>query len=130
MKEHTSHVYLAHTQTNQATTNSKDDDGILSSISLPETFTLQAPTLLLPSIFGKKKKAFVSASPTACHSVAITKDGNAYGWGRNETGQLSLGYGSACVPVPAPLIVGGDEGVKFVQVSFRRLSGGCAGCKS
>jgi alpha-tubulin suppressor-like RCC1 family protein len=30
-------------------------------------------------------------------------DGQAYGWGRNESGQLGLGYSSPCVPLPTLL---------------------------
>lgn len=74
---------------------------------------LQAPTLIFPSIFGKTKIAFIATSPTACHSIAITSDGKAYGWGRNETGQLGLGHSSACVPLPTLLSVGEDD-VTFV----------------
>ena len=75
-----------------------------------------APTLLFPAIFGKHTKiAFIATSPTACHSIAITATGQAYGWGRNETGQLGLGYSSAVVPVPTLLSVElGESNVKFV----------------
>jgi len=77
---------------------------------------LQAPTLLFPSVFGGSKVAFVATSPTAAHSVAITDRGEAYGWGRNETGQLGLGHSSAAVPVPTPLSAAGADGedVTFV----------------
>lgn len=85
----------------------------ISKNALPHE--LQSPTLLFPSIFGASDKvAFIATSPTACHSVAITSSGKAYGWGRNETGQLGLGYTSAVVPVPQPLTVGDDESIKFV----------------
>jgi hypothetical protein len=67
------------------------------------------------------KIAFIASSPTSCHSIAITTTGIAYGWGRNETGQLGLGYVSAVVPTPTQLSVstttgGGGEssGIKFV----------------
>ena len=75
---------------------------------------LQAPTLLFPSVFGRSKVAFVASSPTSAHSVAITDGGEAYGWGRNETGQLGLGHSSACVPVPTLLSAGADGDVTFV----------------
>ena len=75
---------------------------------------LQAPTLLFPSVFGRSKVAFVASSPTSAHSVAITDTGEAYGWGRNETGQLGLGHASACVPVPTLLSAGADGDVTFV----------------
>mmetsp|Transcript_8637 Transcript_8637/g.15615 ORF Transcript_8637/g.15615 Transcript_8637/m.15615 type:complete len:416 (+) Transcript_8637:101-1348(+) len=86
-----------------------------SSISKsPLPHELLAPTLLFPkSIFANTKIAFITSSPTACHSIAITSSGTAYGWGRNETGQLGLGYSSAVVPLPTPLSVN-DESVKFV----------------
>lgn len=55
----------------------------------------------------------MSASPTSCHSLAISSTGVAYGWGRNETGQLGLGSTSAVVPLPTKLTVP-EDGVKFV----------------
>ncbi|KAL9187601.1 hypothetical protein ACHAXT_005979 [Thalassiosira profunda] len=79
-----------------------------------EPHELMAPHLLFPSVFGKSKIAFLATSPLACHSVAITTDGTAYGWGRNESGQLGLGYASAVVPVPTPLSAGDDDSIKFV----------------
>jgi alpha-tubulin suppressor-like RCC1 family protein len=91
-------------------------------------YELQCPTILFPSLFssgsGSMKKnikiAFIATSPTSCHSIAITTTGMAYGWGRNETGQLGLGYVSAVVPTPTQLSVstttGGESssGIKFV----------------
>lgn len=89
-----------------------------SSISkTPAKHELECPTLLFPtSVFGKDVKiAHIATSPTACHSVAITTTGKAYGWGRNETGQLGLGYTSACVPLPTELTIPGEENeVTFV----------------
>jgi len=39
----------------------------------------------------------------------------AFGWGRNETGQLGLGYTSAVVPLPTQLSIPGEEGeITFV----------------
>lgn len=81
----------------------------------PLPHELLAPTLLFPSIFGKSTKiAYIATSPTSCHSVAITTNGDAYGWGRNETGQLGLGYTSAVVPLPTKLSIGDDDSIKFV----------------
>ena len=82
-----------------------------SSISkTPSPHQLECPTLLFPnSIFQNVKFAFIATSPTACHSVAITTDGVAYGWGRNETGQLGLGYTCAVVPLPVKLTIPGEE---------------------
>jgi len=91
-----------------------------SSISkTPATHEFECPTLLFPqSIFGSittTKIAHIATSPTACHSVAITTDGMAFGWGRNETGQLGLGYTSAVVPLPTQLSIPGEEGeITFV----------------
>lgn len=45
----------------------------------------------------------------------ITLDGQAYGWGRNESGQLGLGYSSPCVPVPTLLSI--SEDVTFVSAA-------------
>lgn len=86
-----------------------------SSISKEiQTHELMCPTLLFQnSILAKKKIALIATSPTSCHSVAITADGEAYGWGRNENGQLGLGMSSAVVPLPTPLTVSDDD-VKFV----------------
>ncbi|KAL7540137.1 hypothetical protein ACHAWF_006604 [Thalassiosira exigua] len=80
----------------------------------PKPHELWAPTLLLPSVFSKIKISLVATSPTSCHSVAIATNGAAYGWGRNETGQLGLGSASAVVPLPTRLSVGGEESLKFV----------------
>ena len=93
-----------------------------SSVSkTPATHEFESPTLLFPnSIFGGANKsdnaiAHIVTSPTACHSVAITTDGRAFGWGRNETGQLGLGYTSAVVPLPTELSIPGEEGeITFV----------------
>jgi len=92
-----------------------------SSISkTPATHEFECPTLLFPqSIFGSitttTKIAHIATSPTSCHSVAITTDGMAFGWGRNETGQLGLGYTSAVVPLPTQLSIPGEEGeITFV----------------
>lgn len=42
----------------------------------------------------------------------------AYGWGRNETGQLGLGYTSAVVPLPTQLsIPGEEEQIEFVAAA-------------
>lgn len=88
-----------------------------SSVSkTPAKHELECPTLLFPtSIFGQMRIATIATSPSACHSVAITTDGKAFGWGRNETGQLGLGYTSAVVPLPTELSIPGEEGeITFV----------------
>ena len=89
-----------------------------SSVSKePLPHELVAPTLLFPSsIFGKTttKIAYIATSPTSCHSIAITTTGQAYGWGRNETGQLGLGYNSPVVPLPTVLYVESEPNLKFV----------------
>ena len=84
-------------------------------------YELQCPTILFPTLLKNFKIAFIATSPTSCHSIAITTTGVAYGWGRNETGQLGLGYVSSVVPTPTQLSVvtttgGGGEvgGIKFV----------------
>jgi alpha-tubulin suppressor-like RCC1 family protein len=67
----------------------------------PRPCDLWQPTLLcLNSIFNKISIAFVAASSSACHTVALTSTGMAYGWGRNEENQLGLGYHSDSVFVP------------------------------
>ena len=76
---------------------------------------LECPTLLFPStVFSKIKVAHIATSPMACHSVAITTHGTAYGWGRNESAQLGLGHASSVVTVPQELSVPNEEDVKFV----------------
>ncbi|KAL3776281.1 hypothetical protein HJC23_003151 [Cyclotella cryptica] len=101
---------------------------------VPRAVDLECPTRLFPGILGMKFVSVVS-SPTACHSVGITQeavqtnhvhstfpyhqDGRAYGWGRNESGQIGLGYSSPCVPVPTLLSIDasktGNSDVRFVS---------------
>mmetsp|Transcript_37307 Transcript_37307/g.78672 ORF Transcript_37307/g.78672 Transcript_37307/m.78672 type:complete len:631 (-) Transcript_37307:159-2051(-) len=81
----------------------------------PHTHELMCPTILFPkSILAKQKIAHIAASPTSCHSIAITSTGEAYGWGRNENGQLGLGSTSAVVPLPEKLSVAGEADLTFV----------------
>jgi len=69
--------------------------------ALTEVEDLQEPTILCyESVFKKKKIAFIATSCSSAHSIAITTDGEAYAWGRNESGQCGLGSTSACVPLP------------------------------
>jgi len=75
---------------------------------------LQEPTLLTPTLFRNLPVAFVAASSSSCHSIAITTDGTAYLWGRNEMGQCGTGTISACVPVPTEVVLPGGEGGVFV----------------
>lgn len=78
----------------------------------PEDF--QEPTILAyESIFKKQKVAFIAASCSSAHSIAITTDGDAYAWGRNESGQCGLGSTSACVPLPTKISLAG----KFVAAA-------------
>ena len=113
---------------------------------VPRVVDLECPTRLFPGLLGMNFVAVVT-SATACHSVGITQgeffkwgfilvhgsmilifitytfpyhpDGQAYGWGRNESGQLGLGYSSPCVPVPTLLYVDasktGNSSVTFVS---------------
>lgn len=75
----------------------------------PRPVDVDCPTILFPSLFKGVKFTRVVSNPAACHSVALTSDGKAYGWGRNENGQLGLGYASPCVPVPTLLFVGNNN---------------------
>ncbi|EED88090.1 rcc1-repeat-containing protein, partial [Thalassiosira pseudonana CCMP1335] len=52
---------------------------------------------------------------SACHSVVITEDGEAYGWGRNETSQLGLGPPSPLIATPTKLTIPNEESLKFVS---------------
>lgn len=62
---------------------------------------LWLPTLLcMESVFSKVSISFVACSSSACHSIALTSTGLVYGWGRNEEGQLGLGYHSDSVYIP------------------------------
>ncbi|KAL7479906.1 hypothetical protein ACHAW6_005625 [Cyclotella cf. meneghiniana] len=85
---------------------------------VPRLLDLECPTRLFPGLLGIKFVAVVT-SATACHSVGITQDGQAYGWGRNESGQLGLGYSSPCIPVPTLLFIDasktGSSQVRFVS---------------
>merc|ERR1719401_3137081 len=65
--------------------------------TLRPTSSSAPPSCARPLSSPEKKVALVAASPTSCHSVVITVDGLAYGWGRNETGQLGLGHASPSV---------------------------------
>ncbi|GMI27110.1 hypothetical protein TeGR_g7888 [Tetraparma gracilis] len=53
---------------------------------------LFSPTLLSPSCLGKVRISFVAASPSSCHSIAVSSAGAAYGWGRNDHSQLGLDH--------------------------------------
>ncbi len=83
--------------------------------TLKETYDLQEPTVLgLQSVFeGKHVGAIITAS-TACHSIVITKDGDAYAWGRNESGQCGFGTTTANVPFPKKIEMAGNLDGKFV----------------
>lgn len=48
-------------------------------------YQLQVPTRILPGIGITK----VFTSCNACHSIALDASGQAYGWGRNDQGQLT-----------------------------------------
>lgn len=75
------------------------------------------------------KIAFIATSPTSCHSIAITTTGIAYGWGRNESAQLGLGYASAVVPTPTQIsVVGGESGIKFVGAGVGKYHTILIGC--
>jgi len=78
---------------------------------LTEAYDLQEPTVLaFESSFNKQPVAAVITSSSATHSIAITKDGSAYSWGRNEAGQCGFGDTSGCVPLPKKIELAG----KFV----------------
>eukprot|EP00797_Seminavis_robusta_P011653 Sro188_g081280.2 (616) ;mRNA; f:74842-77090 len=49
------------------------------------SYQISVPTRILPGI--KITKVFTSSN--ACHSIAICSQGHAYGWGRNDQGQLT-----------------------------------------
>lgn len=48
-------------------------------------YQLQVPTKILPGVAITK----VFTSSNACHSIALDASGQAYGWGRNDAGQLT-----------------------------------------
>ena len=83
--------------------------------TLKEIYDLQEPTVLgLQSVFeGKHVGAIITAS-TACHSIVITTEGDAYAWGRNESGQCGFGTTTANVPFPKKIEVTGNLDGKFV----------------
>lgn len=62
------------------------------------SYQLQVPTRILPGIGITK----VFASCNACHSIALDVSGQAYGWGRNDQGQLTSAM-AANVAVPTLL---------------------------
>ena len=55
------------------------------------------------------KFAHVATSCSACHTIALTTDGIAYGWGRNEANQLGLATGP-CPSVGRPVPLSGPWG--------------------
>lgn len=76
---------------------------------------LMEPTILSSNSQLKGTKvAFVACSSSSCHSVAVTSEGAAYGWGRNECGQLGNGGTETVV---APMKLSGPWGVRTKIVS-------------
>jgi hypothetical protein len=72
-----------------------DWDAVGRSRKTADSYTeldLFSPTLLSPSCLGKVRISFVAASPSSCHSVAVSSAGAAYGWGRNDHSQLGLDH--------------------------------------
>jgi hypothetical protein len=63
-----------------------------------ESYHLFVPTQILPGI--KIRRAFTSGN--AAHSIALSDDGTAYGWGRNEANQLGMQL-PVDVVLPTPL---------------------------
>lgn len=81
---------------------------------LKEPYDLQEPTLLgYESIFEKQHVAVIATSSSACHSIAIMENGDAYAWGRNEAGQCGFGNTSTCIPLPKKITQSG----KFVAAA-------------
>jgi alpha-tubulin suppressor-like RCC1 family protein len=74
---------------------------------LDQDYDLEEPTLLPlaededDEADANPKFALIATSSTSNHSIAITTEGVAYGWGRNEANQLGLPSG-ACATVPLP----------------------------
>ena len=81
---------------------------------LTNDYDLEEPTLLplaavddtdddeeAAALDPNPKFALIATSSTSNHSIAITTDGIAYGWGRNEANQLGL-HSGACATVPLP----------------------------
>jgi len=58
--------------------------GRSKKFNLEDAHCLTVPTKILPGVTIKS----VHTSGHACHSIAISSDGVAYGWGRNENQQL------------------------------------------
>ena len=54
------------------------------------SYQIQTPTRILPGIGITK----VFTSCNACHSIALDVSGQAYGWGRNDSGQLTKDLGA------------------------------------
>jgi alpha-tubulin suppressor-like RCC1 family protein len=82
--------------------------------TLKEPYDLQEPTLLgYESIFEKQHVAVIATSSSACHSIVITENGDAYAWGRNEAGQCGFGTTTTCIPLPKKIELGG----KFVAAA-------------
>ena len=49
------------------------------------------------------------------HSAALDTDGNAYGWGANDSGQLGIGTNDEPAYIPVKVLL--PEGLRFTQIS-------------
>ena len=60
------------------------------------------------------------------HTLAITRDGKLWAWGRNSTGQLGYGTGGtgAGINIPTPVQVKGKDGVGFLEDVIKVFAGG------
>ena len=76
------------------------------------SYQLVKPTRILPGINITK----VFTSSNACHSIALDASGKAYGWGRNDQGQLTKDF-PANVATPTLLQGGGLEYDDYTIVS-------------
>jgi len=87
---------------------------------------LQSPTILTySSIFNSVKVAFIAASSSSCHSLAIDVTGKAYGWGRNDRGQIISSLGPS-VTVPTCIVVS-PETKGNNDINIGRFVGGAVG---
>lgn len=73
--------------------------------TMDRSYDVMVPTLIMPSL---KNIVKVITSSNACHSIAITSTGQAYGWGRNEAQQLG---GDLPANVPLPTLLTGVENI-------------------
>lgn len=93
-----------------------DAIGRKSSQVLPRSDNTKWKPVRLAGLKNVNVKS-VHSGPFACHTIAVSKDGQCYGWGRNEKGQLGLGNSKDRY---CPKLIDGLTGHKIVSAAIGR----------